>query len=334
MNIKQKLLNHLADKSLKYPLDRVYFLPNHNRDWLDKITSKVTDAKILIVGGILYGSYLSAKGLNVTVVEKNPLAAIMQLYISDLLNKSLNSKKILKTLLIDKFLIISNQYNIQSFCPIEEYDLAIIKFSEFSKQTIKRVSRIFQKVFNTKTLDKQVSITVSPKGFNLGSFENQKFKLPNKIIISDISTIKANEKFDLIITNNVIDFFDTPMDFIEIISKLAKPNSIIEVSTYSIKTSEYLSKRFDNNKNQYEVGGAYIYKKSNIRSFEITKLPLILGKNIFYLLGKDLLSESYVPVVPYWLDQLLKLSVPGKKYSLFKKIDQYVTCQKGKLTHY
>ncbi|MBI5358531.1 class I SAM-dependent methyltransferase [Candidatus Amesbacteria bacterium] len=310
----------------------MYFLPNHDKRWLDSILKKIIKPKILVVGGVLYGSYLSGKGLDVTVIEKNPLAAILQLYICDLLSRSLGSKQIFKNLLTDKFLSEKGQYKTQTSCSESEYKQAINEFLNFSGQSIKNASRIFQKVFNSNLVNDHFSMIISPKGFDIESFEKQKFKLPNKIVISDISSIKNIGKFDLIITNNVVDFFDTPKDFLEIISKLVKPSSTIEVSTYSTKTGEYLSKRFDS-KNQYEVGGAFIYNKVNVDSFEIARLSLILGENIFYLLGKDLLSESYVPVIPYWLDQLLKVTVPGNKYQLFKKTDQYVTCYKGTLTH-
>lgn len=337
MNNHSKLIEELVGKSRYYLSDRVYFLPNQDRRWLDFTLSEALKqtkhSKILVIGGVLYGSYLSTKSLDVTVIEKNPLAAILQLYVCYLLNKGLDSDQIKERLLLDKFIKPDGRYVFESKCAKSEYKSVLSNFSKFCHQKSETVDKIFQKAFRVKIKKDSVLIKISPKGFDIASFANQKFRLPKKIIISDISGVKdVGEEYDLIVTNNTIDFFDGPEDFMDIMLKFIKPSSVIEITTYRNDIAEYLSRRFNNRKKQ-DIGKAYVYEKATKDAFVIKSLVLTLGINIFFVSGDEILREKHIPNLPYWLDQLVKVSRYKKKYSLFGTKDKYVTCSKEKLLH-
>lgn len=322
------------------PSERIYFMPNQDREWLDFVynqTCKLINhprnrISILVIGGVFYGSYLAAKGAKITVVEKNSTAVLFQTYLSRLISKQLKSHEIKKKILLGKFKTENRSHSLNAVCSKPEYNSAVRELSQELGLKSYEAEAVFDKIFNSCALKDKVRIKIPPKGFNIDSFIGQKFEMPDKIITSDLLKLDSHKlRYDLIISNNVVDFFDKPGVFLDAIEQFTHNKSLVEVTTYKNTTSKYLEVRFPSGSKR-NVGVAYIAMKIKDNYFRQFQKQLTLGKDVFLIKGEKLIFERRVPQIPYWIKHITASRGLPQKIKLFTSKDSYIICEAGRFS--
>ena len=250
----QQVLPSLVKQAEKYEEERTFFWPNQSRFWLDSVSKQIdlsqrTSNQILVVGGVLYSCYLAAKGYSTVVVEKNPIAAISQLYACWLIDRGASLKDVGKAFLLHLIGKRKRAHQREKIdIPKEEYLAALNQFKKFLLTRDDRVSvKIFDKILGiTRGPKDKRQFSLIKKGVGLIGFSGVKFKLPKKIIIADICYYSPEKlgKFNLIITTNVIDFFSVPEEFFFAIFPLLKRNGFLEITVYNKEARKKLQELF------------------------------------------------------------------------------------------
>lgn len=341
MNEKKlyRILSSLIEKSRNYQEEKTFFLPNQSRSWLDFVVRRYSplnqsSVKILIVGGLFYSCYLSAKGYQVTVIEKSPLAAISQIYACWLMEEK-NSLFELQRLFL--LYLVGNRKKPHKrtgvLIPDKDYSLATKKFIEFTKIKDQMLSQeIFDNIFKIETVGKKKIFSLIKKGVNLLGFESAKFQLPRKIIISDIKQYAqtASEKFDVIISSNVINFFSNPEEFLFVFNPLLKKQGLMEITVYDQPLQKILGEMFGVQPQSLVVGQAQLLKKVKPNHFLEFISQLKLNQHVF-LLTKEMLNQSVNQKMPYWIKELLAKGRFKTNYQLSKPDSWYFVMDKKKL---
>lgn len=319
--------------------ERIFFLPNHNIEWLRKVIqiAKIRKGKILIIGSPLYIAYLP-KNFDVTVIDKNFLALISQLYVLWLRQQNYSNKEIKKILFLNKF---GNRFKPhQRFKLVSklEYLKSLSIFKQFSANfgnltKEKNIKKNFQKIFNLRKDKNKFYIYLIPKGLNSNDLLKikpiRKFKEIKFINIS-LKNFKARKKFNFIISTNVIENFDQPFTFFKYINPLLTEKAGVELTTYNKCLAQWLRylKILINNKKQtsLSLGKAYLFEGKNDRLGKECALKLILNKNTFIFskeeVNKILKIISGKQFLPAWLKEIktvLKFSIQHQLFKLKEK---------------
>ncbi len=345
-----KILTPLINKALKHNQERTFFWPNQNREWLDFVLSVVEKRKnkpknirILIIGGVFYSCYIAAKGYYTTSVEKNPLASISQLYTAWLIASGYSKNQaIARSFLLDLVGERTNPHKRERITiPEKKYLRALNRFKKFlSLRDIETAQEIFNKMLGiTKKKDckSKIYLNLIKKGIGLSGFNNASFRLPNKIITKNIKTYseKKPEKFDLIISTNVIDFFPTVENFLFTIFPLLEKNGILEITTYNQELSRKIKDIFPELKisknRKRRIGKARLLKKISANNYLEVEKDLILGRNVFLIRRKEI-KEQLIEKIPYWVRELLLKNRFHSSFSLFRDQSWYFSIENGKLT--
>lgn len=337
---KQELssvLPSLILKSQKFDEKRTFFLPNQDRKWLDYVVSKKnvrSDKQILLIGGVLYSCYLAAKGYEVTVVEKSPLAAISQLYVAWLLDNGLTSSEVQKYLLLHLFNDRFQPHRRKNILiPPNDYCNSVNKFKEFVDLNQTKSEDLFDKIYKITPNGNRKVISLILKGVGVLGFDSQKFALPKKIIIEDVQEYASQVKntYGLILSNNVVDFFNTKMRFFSTMSKLLSGMGILEVTLYSKASQSEIRNVFNISESKRLIGQAQLLTEVFPEMYKESFDKLLLNKNIF-LLPKRKIIESIDKQMPYWIKDLSDKGRFEKKYNLFNKNSMFFTIIDGHLS--
>lgn len=314
---------------------RIFFLPNHNIRWLKRVIqiTRIRMGKILIIGSPLYAAYLP-KNFNVTVIDKNFLALISQLYILWLKQQNYSNKKIKKILFLNKF---GNRFKFhRRFKLVSELEylksLSIFKqfltsFGDLAKG--KNIEKNFQRIFNLRKDKNKFYIYLIPKGLN--SDDLLKIKPVRKLeeikfINISLENFKTHKKFNFIISTNVIENFDKPFTFFKYIGPLLTEKAGVELTTYNKYLAQWLKylKILINSKKQalLPLGKAYIFKGKNDKLGRECTLKLILNKSTFIFSKKEvnkilkIISEKQF--LPTWIREIKTILKFPIQHRLFK----------------
>jgi len=330
------VLPSLILKAQDFDENRTYFLPNQDRKWLDFVVSnknKKSDKKILLIGGILYSCYLAAKGYEVTVIEKSPLAAISQIYVAWLLDNGFINSEIQKYLLLHLFNDRFQPHQRKNILiPPGDYCNSVNKFKEFVNLNQDESEDLFDKIYKITQHGDQKLITLILKGVDILGFDGQKFVLPKNIIVDDVQEFsnQVNDTYGLILSNNVVDFFNTKMRFFSTMSKLLSNTGILEVTLYSKTSQSEIRNIFNISKSNRIVGQTQLLTEVSPDLYKESFDKLLLNKNIFLLPKRDII-ESIDKQIPYWIKELSDKGRFEKKYNLFNKNSKYFTFIGGRL---
>lgn len=314
---------------------RVFFLPNHDLQWLNGVikTVKVKKGRILIIGSLLYGAYFP-KNFKVIIIDKDPLALISQLYILWLKLEGYSTNRIKEILFINKFGDRLKTHSRFKFITSQEYSksLAIfLKFSNtignFSKR--KSIEKNFQKIFRLEKWKDGFQLHLIPKGLNsydlldikpLRKLEEIEFKN------ASLENFKTSQKFDFIISTNVIENFDNPFVFFKLIHSLLANNGSVELTTYNKafgRWLRYLKILINSNQElkEFFLGHAYLFKGKNERKGKEYYYKLKMDRNTFIFSKKEvnkiLKLFSKKKFLPNWLRNIRENIKAHAKYPLF-----------------
>lgn len=320
--------------------ERIFFLPNHTLQWLRNVIkySNLQGKRILIVGGLLYSAYFPRE-FEVTVIEKNKLALLSQLYILWLKSQNFLYEKIRKILFLDKF---GNRLQIHKrvrYITLQEYYDSFSLYQTFLKDMPPCLKNLkggdlekdFRKIFQIFREGEKLVIYLIPKGLNSYEF----LKIPplrrfNEINCFNIpfEKFQSIHKFDLIISTNVIENFENPFNFFEKSYWLLKKQGKVEITTYNNAFASWIKyvKLLANitEEKTLFLGNAYLFQKKGKGIGKEYLFKLKLNENTFLFpkqeLYKVLKLISIQKFLPSWLKDIEKMfKVPKIKRCLKKK---------------
>lgn len=336
---KQNLFSTLSSLILKvkdFDEKNTFFLPNQDSDWLNYVVNKrnkKSNKKVLAIGGILYSCFLAAKGYDVTVVERSPLAAISQLYVAWLLNNNFSIVDVQKYLLLHLFKDRYQPHQRKNiFIPPDDYSHAIKKFMEFVNLNQTKSEELFDKIFKIAQDKGNKTISLILKGVDILGFEGYKFSLPTNIVIDDVQNFvnQTKDSFGLVLTNNVIDFFTTKESFFFAMSKLLSNLGILEITLYSQTSQSEIREMFNISQTNHVVGRTQLLSEVSPNLYIESLTKLILNNNIFLLSQKNI-ANTIEKRTPYWIKEMLDKGRLEKKYELFNNSSLYFTVINGQL---
>jgi hypothetical protein len=299
-------------------MERVFFLPNHNLQWLKNIleVSEIRKGRILIMGSFLYAAYLP-KDFRVTVIDKNLLSLISQLYVLWLKLEDYSPQKIKEILFLNKFGNRFRNHKRVKIISRDEYFKSLITFLDFSKRLKiflkhKSLEKIFREIFRINKTGKEFKLHLIPKGLN--SYDLIRVK-PTKGIEEihflniPLESFKSNRKFDFIISTNVIENFAHSFDFLRITCSLLTKRGKVEITTYKEPLMRWLKyvKLLINYEKQktFSLGGAYLFKGKSKEEGREFLYELKMNRDTF-IFSKDELIKiikliSEMEFLPAWL---------------------------------
>ncbi|MDD3434573.1 MAG: hypothetical protein PHD96_01460 [Candidatus Pacebacteria bacterium] len=271
----------------------VYFLPNHDLQWIKNVLSKLCVKNVstynLLVVGYYYGTIVKTMfpNINVTVIDADPLAILSNAF-AVWLNSDLRMKfkNISRVLFLD-FYRLNHKYRLpKAKLSYDRYNQSLTLFQKFINKRIiggKRLNKcsithLFNTIYRIEFDDKNIFINRVPKGFcnDIIQYPLEKKLLPDKVIIGNLIKIKTNERYNAIITTNSIDFSKNKSKFLDKIRDLLLVYGLAEISSYNTKTNKMLHS-ICNNKKKF-LGTSTFFDTTNKNSMTYFRKPIYLGR--------------------------------------------------------
>jgi len=271
----------------------VYFLPNHNLQWIKNVLSKLHVKDVptynLLIVGYYYGTIIKTMfpNINMTVIDADPLAILSNAFAA-WLNSDLKMKfKNTSTILFLDFYQIGQKYkSLKVALPQNRYNQSLALFQKFidkkiasSKHLSENLIRyLFNTIYRIEFDDGNIFINRVPKGIcgNIIKYSLKKESGPKKIIIGNLTKIKINERYDAIITSNSIDFSKNKKKFLNNIHNLLSVNGLAEISSYNAKTNKILNSICNNKK--FFLGDGIFFDTAKNNFMNYFKKSIYLGQ--------------------------------------------------------
>jgi len=265
----------------------VYFLPNHDFEWIDNLLTalKTRDSSKynLLIVGYYYGAIAKSifPKLRVSVIDNNPLGILSNAFAVWLnLHKKLESKKISRILFAEFYRTNSRHRTLRVKLSKHRYQYSLGFFREFfggglSGRKKESIEYLFRTIYQIKSDRDCLILDRIPKGFS-SEILNYPLNLePDKIIVKNFLELSNRNKYNIIITSNLIDFIKDKNKFLEKAQSLLLKGGRVEISSYNKRTNEMLGYLY---KNKQSFLGTGTFFKQIKNYFTYIKRPIYLDK--------------------------------------------------------
>jgi len=292
MNLK--LLENKIQKDFVPVFSRVYFLPNHDRQWIKNILRIVKQSSRLLAGsrilviGYYYASIIKSNFINskVTAIDVDPLGLLSNAFAIWLkLYKKLKFQKIFKILFFDFY--TPGKENTRKL-PRARYIKSLSFFKEFLRLQLPKVANnqtlaeyLFKLIYRITSCDKFLILDQMPKGICADIIKYPLRAVPDEIIAANIMELNSIPKYQFISLNNSIDFVKNKKSFLHKVKSLLLDNGVAEISSYNIETQKILKNCY----NKRIFLGTGVFYKRNKNGPQYSKKSIYLNE-ISYIFKK------------------------------------------------
>jgi hypothetical protein len=147
------------------------------------------------------------------------------------------------------------------------------------------IEDLFRTIYRIDSLSDSLVLNRASKGFSFDIIKHPLRYEPDDVIVDDFMKIRNYQKYDMIITNNLIDFVGNKEYFLKKARELLSKEGCIEVSSYC-ETTQKMIESFCRNKKTF-LGRGVFFKQYKDCFIYIQK-PIYLGETTYILKRNDL----------------------------------------------